>query len=414
MRPIEVTIERDGALIDRVERLPRHLPDGSIGVEYLGLVYPLISAGRASLDGRWCYPSEAPLCLQPPDNLPSDDKRFWFLDQAGTRSYLFLNGSEALLSETVKRLGKAGLTVEHFGPSFREGESGLLHDWFIRLPTEDEITDWELSQILAGVEAPTEEVEANLSPEHSLIRARRENERLVQRLIDAERELAATVAHVDQADAEIVSFRKSAKREAQTLQTELAFLRAGIAAFEQAEDSSSDRGELEQLRSQVDELSADRDAALEAWTEAERRADSTRAELEAARAEAEEQRAQNAPEQRRPTLSARRRQRAQAELKNVLDVLLSGIELVRGSEDFILTELDDRRDLYAKLRQLADDPVALGGKRVHAAEGWLEVHLSTGRARDGRLYYKRGENVWFVLVSDKAAQANDFQWLKTQ
>ncbi len=76
--------------------------------------------------------------------------------------------------------------------------------------------------------------------------------------------------------------------------------------------------------------------------------------------------------------------------------------------------MDDRRDLYGKLKLLLDDPVALGGKRVHAADGWLEVHMSTGRGHDGRLYYKRQHSGWAVLVSDKAAQSNDFQWLKAQ
>ena len=55
-----------------------------------------------------------------------------------------------------------------------------------------------------------------------------------------------------------------------------------------------------------------------------------------------------------------------------------------------------------------------GREWVHAADGWLEVHMSTGRGRDGRLYYRKDAQVWSVLVSDKAAQPNDFQWLKAQ
>ncbi|PNP99533.1 hypothetical protein A8G00_04985 [Sphingobium sp. SA916] len=408
LRAIEVLLERDGQAVDRVERLPRRMPDGSIGIEYMGLVYPIARAGRVSLDGRWCYSSEAPVCLDEVDAPLNGETRFWTVDRSGTRPYLFINGSEALLGETLSTFARAKIPVEHHGPSFRESASGLLHDWFLRLDVASAPSDWELEQLLADVSEPAVETDA-ASPELLMARLRRDHERLGTRLIAAERELANTLATADVKEAELARTRDEADRNKQRLETEAAFLRAGLEAL-RFEGAAGDEVALADLRTRVDLLSTDRDDALAAWTRAEEIAAQLRLSLETAHAEL----AEAAVRPNSPVATGRRQGRADTELQTVMRVLLPGIELVRGSTDFILTEIEDRRDLYGKLRLLVDHPVSVGGKRVHAANGWLEVHMSTGRGRDGRLYYKKREQGWSVLVSDKAAQANDFQWLKTQ
>lgn len=408
-RVIEVTLEREGQVLDRIERLPRRMPDGSIGVEYMGLVYPLAPAGRTSIDGRWCYPSEAPICLEPPDLPVEMGGTFWTMDRSGTRPYLFVNGSEALLTETLSRLANAAVTVEHYGPSFREGESGLLHDWFVRMDPTDAPGDWELAQLLADVSEPDVTSEA-ATPELVTARLRRDHDRLSTLLVNAERELAAAVAAADANKAELDRARAEAERSSRRLETESAFLRAGMSAL-RSQTSVVDDGVLADLNERVHALTADRDDALASWTKAEDSVSQLRVGLEAAEAALAEALAR--PNDR-PAPATRKQARADAELQTVLRTLLPGIGLVRGSADFILTEVEDRRDLYGKLRLLIDDPVSVGGKRVHAADGWLEVHMSTGLGRDGRLYYRKNAQGWSVLVSDKAAQPNDFQWLKAQ
>ncbi|NJR77519.1 hypothetical protein [Sphingomonas corticis] len=409
LRPIEVTLERDGTVVDRIDRLPRRMPDGSIGVEYMGLVYPLARAGRAAMDGRWCYPSEAPICLEAPELSIGTGRTFWTLDRSGTRPYLFVNGSEALLAETLSRLASAAVAVEHHGPSFREGESGLLHDWFVRLDPTDAPGDWELAQLLADVAEPDVPPDA-ATPELVNARLRRDHDRLATRLVNAERELATAIAAADANQAELDGARYEAERASRRLETEAAFLRAGISAL-RSQTPVVDDGLVADLNERVDVLTADRDDALASWTKAEESVTQLRIGLEAAEAALAEA---SARPNERPAPATRKQARADAELQTVLRTLLPGIDLVRGSADFILTEVEDRRDLYGKLRLLIDDPVSVGGKRVHAADGWLEVHMGTGRGRDGRLYYKKSGLRWSVLVSDKAAQPNDFQWLKAQ
>ncbi|RSU52495.1 hypothetical protein [Sphingobium yanoikuyae] len=408
LHAIEVLLEREGQVVDKVERLPRRMPDGSIGVEYMGLVYPIARAGRASLDGRWCYSSEAPICLDELDEPLDDDKRFWTIDRSGTRPYIFINGSEALLGETLSSFARAKIPVEHHGPSFRESESGLLHDWFVRLEPATAPSDWELAQLLAEVSEPLVNSDTG-SPDLMIARLRRDHDRLATKLIAAERELAETLSNADANEAELARTRDEAARNERRLETEAAFLRAGLEAV-RSRGAADDADALRDLRIRIDSLSSDRDDALVAWTRAEEAAAQLRLRLEAAQAELAEVAARPSG----PTFTSKRQGRADAELQTVMKALLPSIAFVRGSIDFILTEVEDRRDLYGKLRLLVDNPVSVGGKRVHAVDGWLEVHMSTGRGRDGRLYYKKREHGWSVLVSDKAAQANDFQWLKTQ
>ncbi|MFN3725249.1 MAG: hypothetical protein ACK4SZ_02975 [Allosphingosinicella sp.] len=171
----------------------------------------------------------------------------------------------------------------------------------------------------------------------------------------------------------------------------------------------------EELRAIISNLEHDRDEALAQWADAE---DSLRmADLELRQAKARlEELASSAPAA--PIPPRRSRRRGAEELQITFEILLPEIRFERGSAEFVATEVDDRRDLYTKLCLLSRNPKEMRGKRVHTADGWLEVHFSTGRGNDGRLYYKRqtldGCGVWRVLVSDKAAQPNDISWLGGQ
>ena len=95
---MNVVLLRDGALIDQVERLPRRLPDGSVGVEYLGIVYPVGPDRQVDLNGSWYYPAQAPIYLDPPEHPLDPASTFWMMEADGGRPYLFLNGSEQLFT----------------------------------------------------------------------------------------------------------------------------------------------------------------------------------------------------------------------------------------------------------------------------------------------------------------------------
>ncbi|GAA4019225.1 hypothetical protein GCM10022280_18730 [Sphingomonas swuensis] len=414
LTPLQIQVERGGELIDTIERLLRRLPDGRIGAEYMGLVYPLSGPAEINLETTWCYPSEAPICLEPPE-LPSARARKWHLEELSSRSYLLLNGSAEYLDRVVTALQSARIEIEHWGPSFREDAFGRLHDWFIRLPAaiEETFRKWEIDQILAGV-SEADEPKLHLPLADQLTRTQRLLEALLRRQAEAERQLAEALANADAQGAANREFASQAKDRERHLQTEVAFLRASVsAALSPTTSSTSDADP--HLPRLLEELESERDDALARWALADDELQRHQAELRELTARLEELKL--AP-QNAPALNRRTRQRSLEELETTLRVLLPDVRLLRGSAEFVITEVEDRRDLYSKLRALSHDPTSLRGKRVHTADGWLEVHFSTGRGRDGRMYFKRmtidGAACWAILVSDKAAQTSDISWLGGQ
>lgn len=412
LKPIQIQVGRGGEVVDAVQRLLRQLPDGRIGAEYMGLVYPLSGSAEIDLDTMWCYPAEAPICLEPPD-LPSTGRTKWHLEELDSRSYLFLNGSADYLERAVSGLEAAGVKVEHWGPSFRYDPTGALYDWFVRLPgkSKQATSRWELDQILSAVADIAAGGGQKLSPTDQLARLQRFLDALLRRQAEAERQLAEAIASADTHAASTRDVSRQATERERRLQTELAFVRASLSA-KLLDSTPKATAEEVSLRQVIKALEVERDEALEKWAEADEHLRHSYAHVRELQARLEELVVAPHPS---PAPNRRTRQRVLEELGTTIRALLPEVRLLRDSAEFIITEVEDRRDLYGKLRTLSLEPTSLRGKRVHTADGWLEVHFSTGRARDGRLYYKRliqdGTSCWGILVSDKAAQAGDISWL---
>jgi hypothetical protein len=96
-------------------------------------------------------------------------------------------------------------------------------------------------------------------------------------------------------------------------------------------------------------------------------------------------------------------------LGEVLSALMPSVILVRESLK-VITDLDDMKPILRELLILEHQPTTLA-KGVKGAPGWREMPFSTGRDRNGRLYLKRKEARWIVLVSFKHDQRRDIDWL---
>jgi hypothetical protein len=96
-------------------------------------------------------------------------------------------------------------------------------------------------------------------------------------------------------------------------------------------------------------------------------------------------------------------------LGEVLSALMPSVILVRESLK-VIVDLDDMKPILRELRILEHQPTTLA-KGVKGAPGWREMPFSTGRHRSGRLYLKRQEDRWLVLVSFKNDQTRDIDWL---
>lgn len=80
-------------------------------------------------------------------------------------------------------------------------------------------------------------------------------------------------------------------------------------------------------------------------------------------------------------------------LRDSMDVITLERELSKSFTGFICSNLPA-------------DPTYIKAERVEAADGWKELHFSTGQKDDGRLYFKhdKNQNRWLVLVSFKGSQ----------
>ena len=105
-----------------------------------------------------------------------------------------------------------------------------------------------------------------------------------------------------------------------------------------------------------------------------------------------------------------RREALESQLMDVVDVLLPEVEFLRDSRKVVLRELSSFRPVFAELHAIATEPV-VKGQAVEGASGWRERHFNTGQKDDGRLYYKRQDGKWLVLVSFKSSQKHDVRWL---
>ena len=108
--------------------------------------------------------------------------------------------------------------------------------------------------------------------------------------------------------------------------------------------------------------------------------------------------------------------RLQEEVALVLATLLPKLQLVRDSATVVAVEFAGRRALWRALGELHTSAMPPAGwKKIHAAEGWWERHVSNGQDDAGRIYARRSDGGgWDVLVSHKGDQPRDLAWLARQ
>jgi hypothetical protein len=103
--------------------------------------------------------------------------------------------------------------------------------------------------------------------------------------------------------------------------------------------------------------------------------------------------------------------RLQDEIATLLASLRPDLRFLRESVTVLTGEFADRRGLYRALIELGSDMLGRAWKKLRGAPGWWERHVSNGQDDAGRLYVRRAEGHWEVLVSHKSQQARDIAWL---
>ncbi len=113
-------------------------------------------------------------------------------------------------------------------------------------------------------------------------------------------------------------------------------------------------------------------------------------------------------------IEARHRERdaSEAAFKRIIAALFRDFVLLRDSNEILCRELQSCDSILRILHEVACRPSSLRPAAVRSADGWKEVHYSTGQKVNGRLYFKRTGDKVLALVSFKEVQARDIEYLR--
>jgi hypothetical protein len=90
------------------------------------------------------------------------------------------------------------------------------------------------------------------------------------------------------------------------------------------------------------------------------------------------------------------------------------LRFLRDSLMVVAGEFSDRRGLYRAVLEIRSEALGPSWKKIHGTSGWWERHVSNGQDDSGRIYARRGNGYWELLVSHKAQQTRDINWLNRQ
>lgn len=91
----------------------------------------------------------------------------------------------------------------------------------------------------------------------------------------------------------------------------------------------------------------------------------------------------------------------------IIEGLLPNLKLIDSSIIDLMKERDSRRQILSALYQLNVAPSKVRGERIESAPDWLELRFGVKR-----LYYRRDNGKFEVLISHKHDQSRDFRYLK--
>ena len=102
-------------------------------------------------------------------------------------------------------------------------------------------------------------------------------------------------------------------------------------------------------------------------------------------------------------------------LQNEIALLLASfrpdLRFLRDSLTVVSAEFADRHSCYRALLELGPEALGRLWKKIQGAPSWWERHISNGQDDSGRIYVRRAERSWDVLVSHKSQQSRDVAWL---
>lgn len=99
------------------------------------------------------------------------------------------------------------------------------------------------------------------------------------------------------------------------------------------------------------------------------------------------------------------------QFEKMTKIFLPEINFIRDSIDVLKQEVEDYTVALTKISEINSDPLYRGTK-INTLDKWFEIHFNTGQKDDGRIYFKREGSTLDILVSFKASQKKDINYLR--
>ncbi|WP_129336329.1 hypothetical protein [Cellulomonas endophytica] len=415
-RKATVLVHRGALLVDGPlrDRPVRRMPDGTGGVVYGGLVYPLRPGDVINLDDPVTDKHSCPtfvlmdqvLTYRQPDVARGHlAVERWAIESNKYGNYVVFDADEETAEAVIERLDAAGLGVRRWDRSHRPAADGYFYDWFARLGAH---TDADAVPALVGAALaapnPAHPGGAHEVTPEVLATFRAELAEVAKQVAELERAVAAAEAEayaLTLENDELASKLRRARKERTSYKREyLTLLDAVTDPQHPTGAASPDDGENRTLKELLADAEQAEAASAAEKTRLRREVERLRRELDGATetletAQLEREAAMVAATSRSSTQAA--------SIDNLLSRMFRRVTLHDTAVD-VLTDPRRFNDLSAVTAALArlDRRENIAKKCRGYSDIWEVDDLPTGlkgsAARMGRIYYKRHTDTDRLLV----------------
>ena len=100
-----------------------------------------------------------------------------------------------------------------------------------------------------------------------------------------------------------------------------------------------------------------------------------------------------------------------SQFEDMLKIFLGNVVFVRDSTNVLKVDVEDYRIAIKEIIRINSDP-HFKATPIRTLNKWFEIHFNTGVKDDGRIYFKKEGSDLSILVSLKATQKKDINFLR--
>lgn len=442
-------VRKDGRYITSARRSLRRLPDGRTGVSWDGTVYPLHEPGPyielTDVGCRWYHTSPWEAAADEEQTSNESDAAnasevaqpitFCF-DYSGRHAYIMMSCSRAERDALFPLLSHWQLTLLGYGPASRPASDGQLYDWYLRL-SHEHAKQFE-ENLKAWLKTGADPAYGADEGDDAL--ATKAEEEASETISDATNDPAPALSTLmetltpflwpeapprsdeeDAQDAMLQELRQQVQqwsdlaKNFQSTKHQLGDLAAELQPYPASGHDSSSQGQqpsaetlFSQLREHKEKIQSLQQAVAQQVAEYE---ELFKLYDEKCSQSSEQGQLVRQLEAKAHKLTQRLDRITRFTEEFVAD-MFPDCEFLRDSLRIIVDELRKPTGFIRRLSAFLQGNADAVTDTVRRAEGWKELHFSTGENDSGRFYVSRNGNRFRILVSFKEDQLEDIEWLR--